>query len=149
MEPVTRFPLLQFPTELVLLLKYAAEPTFSQAKAYDEANPYSSALALRCVSRRFRRIALPKLLHTISLPARHSVSASTDALRMQNAYAEQKHHLHFDYAPHVHRMWMVKIQRVDHPSVPALRAIYRMRMTQTPTSWLQFSTVQSPPRSTS
>ncbi|KAG0701189.1 hypothetical protein DFH29DRAFT_831809 [Suillus ampliporus] len=69
-------------------------------------NPYASALALCRVSKLFRRAALPKILHTISLSAPHSVTAFLHALQMQKAYAQKNHHLHFEYAPHVHRVWI-------------------------------------------
>ncbi|KAG0701179.1 hypothetical protein DFH29DRAFT_773609, partial [Suillus ampliporus] len=121
------FPILELPTELVLLiLRYAAEPTFSQANTYDKENPYSSALALCRVSKLFRRAALPQLLHTVLLSARHSVPAFVHALRMQKAYAQQDHHLHFEYAPHVHRIWIVNSRRMPDPSAsaPAHRSIF-------------------------
>ncbi|KAG0691463.1 hypothetical protein DFH29DRAFT_1085586, partial [Suillus ampliporus] len=107
MEPVTRFPILELPTELVLLiLSYAAQPTFFQTERCDAENPYSSALALSRVSRLFRRAVLPKMLHTVSLSPFHSLRNFERALRMQKAYAQQNHHLHFEYAPHVHRIWL-------------------------------------------
>ncbi|KAG0701181.1 hypothetical protein DFH29DRAFT_928294 [Suillus ampliporus] len=112
MEPPTPFPLYKLPTELVfLILGYAAEPTFSQAETYDSQNPYASALVLCHVSRLFRRAALPKLLHTVLLSAPHSLPAFVNALQMQKGYAEKKHHLHFEYAPRIHRMWIAEIPR--------------------------------------
>ncbi|KAG0701186.1 hypothetical protein DFH29DRAFT_1069796 [Suillus ampliporus] len=118
MEPPAPFPLYKLPTELVLLiLGYAAEPTFSQAETYDSQNPYASALVLCRVSRFFRRAALPKLLHTVLLSPPHSLPAFVNALQMQQGYAEKKHHLQFEYAPRVHRMWISEIPRTR-PSLP-------------------------------
>ncbi|KAG0704384.1 hypothetical protein DFH29DRAFT_1078355 [Suillus ampliporus] len=115
MEPVTRFPILELPTELVLLiLRYAAEPAFSQAERYDMENPYSSAVALCRVSRLFRRTVLPEMLRTVLLSAPHRVAAFMHALRMQKAYAQQNHHLHFEYAPHVHRIWIIENRLMPH-----------------------------------
>ncbi|KAG2356988.1 hypothetical protein BDR07DRAFT_410761 [Suillus spraguei] len=56
------------PLELALLvLKYAAESTFSQKEKYAEKNPYADAISLCRVSRLVRRTVLPELLHTVSL----------------------------------------------------------------------------------
>ncbi|KAG1723020.1 uncharacterized protein EDB91DRAFT_185665 [Suillus paluster] len=112
MEPVTRLTSVELPTELVLMiLKYAATPTFSQAEKYDAKNPYASALALCRVSRDVRRAVLPELLHTVLLPENRHLTAFLHALRMQKEYAQQGHHLHFEYAPHVHRIWIENIQK--------------------------------------
>ncbi|KAG1725067.1 uncharacterized protein EDB91DRAFT_1254926 [Suillus paluster] len=96
----TGLPCVELPTELVLLiLSYAAKPTFSQADNYDAKNPYASAATLCLVSRIVRRTVLPELLHT----------HSSTLFSMQKAYAQQKHHLHFEYAPHIRRIWIGEI----------------------------------------
>ncbi|KAG2142948.1 hypothetical protein DEU56DRAFT_792636 [Suillus clintonianus] len=108
MEPITQFPFTDLPVELALIiLRYSAIPSFDQDNLYDARNPYSFALALCCVSRVVRRAVLPELLHTILLQDARNVRLFVHALRMQKTYAETKNHLHFDYAPHVHKMWIV------------------------------------------
>ncbi|KAG1781260.1 hypothetical protein EV702DRAFT_1042387 [Suillus placidus] len=107
MEPITRFPLTDLPVELALIiLEYAARPTFDQADLYDAINPYSSALALCRVSKTVRRVVLPELLHTILLPDSRHVAKFVYALRMQKVYGEKGNDLHFEYAPRVHKMWI-------------------------------------------
>lgn len=109
MEPVTQlsFPFSDLPVELALLiLKHAAQPSFSQTETYTSKNPYSFALALCFVSKEVRKTALPEILHTVLLPQLHNVTAFVDALRMQQAYAQQDHQFKFNYAKHVRRMWM-------------------------------------------
>ncbi|OAX39390.1 hypothetical protein K503DRAFT_90975 [Rhizopogon vinicolor AM-OR11-026] len=80
------------PTELYLLIfTYAtAKPSFATI-GYPSLNPYySSTFALSRVSRTFRRIALPFLLHTIFLFKAKHVLAFVHALHMQRAYAKQE-----------------------------------------------------------
>ncbi|OJA20689.1 hypothetical protein AZE42_06033 [Rhizopogon vesiculosus] len=96
------------PTELYFLIfTYAtAKPSFATID-YPSLNPYySSMLALCRVSRNFRRIALPFLLHTIFLSKAKHVLAFVHALHMQRAYAKQENLLYFDYAAHVHSLWI-------------------------------------------
>ncbi|KAG1848443.1 hypothetical protein F4604DRAFT_1539776, partial [Suillus subluteus] len=116
------FPFTNLPAELALLiLKYAAQPTFDQTDKYETKSPYSSTLALCQVSKAVRRVALPELLHTISLPKSENLRMFVDALCMQQEYAEiQKQNesrlecgeeqtqndLYFDYTPHIHKMWI-------------------------------------------
>ncbi|OJA10962.1 hypothetical protein AZE42_08483 [Rhizopogon vesiculosus] len=105
------------PTELCLLiLTYAARPKFAPNRR-ERRKPYSSALALCRVSRTFRRIVLPLLLHTILLSEAKNVIAFIHALTMQEAYAQQENHLHVDYAAHIHRIWIGEIQRSDFDNV--------------------------------
>ncbi|KAG2032675.1 hypothetical protein BDR03DRAFT_969457 [Suillus americanus] len=96
------------PTELALLiLSYVAQTTFDQAEKYDKVNcPYSSPLKLCLVSKNFRRAVLPALLHTILLPKSRNVRMFVQALLIQEAYKQAGNDLHFEYAPHVHRMWI-------------------------------------------
>ncbi|KAG1849232.1 hypothetical protein F4604DRAFT_97279 [Suillus subluteus] len=96
------------PTELALLiLRYAAQTTFDQAEKYDKVNcPYSSVLTLCLVSKNFRRAVLPALLHTVLLPKPRNVRVFVQALLTQEAYKQASSDLHFDYAPHVHKMWI-------------------------------------------
>ncbi|KAG2112382.1 uncharacterized protein F5147DRAFT_546733, partial [Suillus discolor] len=101
------FPFGNLPVELVLLiLKHAAQPSFSQIAPYKSKNPYSFALALCLVSKEVRKTVLPEILHTVLLPQLRNVTAFVDTLRMQQAYAQQDHQFKFDYAKHVRRMWM-------------------------------------------
>lgn len=109
MEPVTQlsFPFGDLPIELALLiLKYAAQPSFSQSETYKSQNPYSSALAICLVSKEVRKMVLPEILHTVLLPQLRNVTAFVNALRMQQAYALQDHQFKFDYTKHIRRMWM-------------------------------------------
>jgi hypothetical protein len=122
MDPIAKFPLRDLPTELALLiLKYAAQPTFDQTDKYETKSPYSSTLALCLVSKAVRRVALPELLHTVLLSKSQNLRMFIDALHMQQEYAEiQKQNefrlkcgeeqtqndLYFDYAPHVHKIWI-------------------------------------------
>ncbi|KAG1884897.1 hypothetical protein F4604DRAFT_1728657 [Suillus subluteus] len=109
MEPVTQlsFPFGDLPVELALLiLKHAVQPSFSQTEPYKSKNPYSFALALCLVSKEVRKMVLPEILHTVLLPQLHNVTAFVDALRMQQAYAQQDHQFKFDYTKYVRRMWM-------------------------------------------
>ncbi|KAG1898766.1 uncharacterized protein F5891DRAFT_1147996 [Suillus fuscotomentosus] len=108
MEPIILFPFTDLPVELAfMILEYAARPTFDQADLYDARSPYSSALALCRVSKIVRRIVLPELLHTILLPDFRHVEKFVHALRMQKVYKEKGSDLHFEYAPRVHKMWIV------------------------------------------
>lgn len=109
MEPVTQLssPFGDLPVELALLiLKYAAKPSFSQTEPYKFKNPYSFALALCLVSKEVRKTVLPEILRTVLLPQLHNVTAFVHALRMQQAYAQQDHQFKFDYTKYVRRMWM-------------------------------------------
>jgi hypothetical protein len=95
-----RFSPVDLPTELsLLILSYAARSI-------------SCALALCRVSRTVRRIALPELLHTVILSKRHNVLAFMHALHMQGAYVQQEHHLYFDYAAHVRKIWIRETKTV-------------------------------------
>ncbi|KAJ8589527.1 hypothetical protein M405DRAFT_205880 [Rhizopogon salebrosus TDB-379] len=97
-----RFSPVDLPTELCLLiLTYAARPI-------------SSALALCHVSGIVRRIVLPQLLHTVILSKPDNVLAFMHALHMQGAYAQQEHHLYFDYAAHVRKIWIHATQTVSY-----------------------------------
>ncbi|KIK47190.1 hypothetical protein CY34DRAFT_9080 [Suillus luteus UH-Slu-Lm8-n1] len=109
MEPVTQlsFPFGDLPVELALLiLKYAAQPSFSQSETYKSKNPYSSALAICLVSKEVRKKVLPEILHTVLLPQLRNVTAFVEALRMQQSYALQDHQFKFDYTKYVRRIWM-------------------------------------------
>ncbi|KAG1822933.1 uncharacterized protein BJ212DRAFT_838998 [Suillus subaureus] len=109
MEPVTQlsFPFGDLPVELALLiLKYAAEPSFSQIEPYKSTNPYACALTLCLVSKEVRKTVLPEILHTVLLPQLHNVTAFMDTLRMQQAYAQQDHQFKCDYTKYIRRMWM-------------------------------------------
>ncbi|KAG2077740.1 hypothetical protein BDR04DRAFT_566146 [Suillus decipiens] len=106
MEPAITFRFSDLPLELAfLILKYAAEPTFSHKENYDE-NPYADAISLCRVSRLVRRTVLPELLHTVSLRRCHSLRMFANALLMQQAYAETKSDLFFDYTSAVRRVWI-------------------------------------------
>ncbi|KAG2127856.1 hypothetical protein BD769DRAFT_1321491, partial [Suillus cothurnatus] len=101
------FPFGDLPVELALLiLKHAAQPSFSQTESYKSKNPYSFALALCLVSKEVRKTVLPEILRTVLLPRSHNVTAFMDSLRMQQAYAQQDHEFKFDYTKYVRRMWM-------------------------------------------
>ncbi|KAG2077737.1 hypothetical protein BDR04DRAFT_1196846 [Suillus decipiens] len=107
MEPAITFRFSDLPLELALLvLKYAAESTFSQKEKYTEKNPYADAISLCHVSRLVRRTVLPELLHTVSLRRCHGVRMFANALLMQQAYAETKSDLFFDYTSAVQRVWI-------------------------------------------
>ncbi|KAG2034423.1 hypothetical protein BDR03DRAFT_1093808 [Suillus americanus] len=122
MEPIAQFPFTDLPAELALLiLKYAAQPTFDQTEKYETKSPYSSTLALCLVSKVVRRVALPELLHTILLPKSENLRMFANALHMQQEYAEiQKQNdirskceeeqtqndLYFEYAPYIHKIWI-------------------------------------------
>ncbi|KAG2363231.1 hypothetical protein BDR07DRAFT_1375955 [Suillus spraguei] len=108
MESITRFPYTDLPVELAfMILEYTARPTFDQADLYDARSSYSSALALCHVSKIVRRVVLPELLHTILLPDFRHVEKFVHALRMQKTYKEKGSDLYFEYAPRVHKMWIV------------------------------------------
>lgn len=97
------------PTELYLLIfTHVARPSFAALKSAWSPNPYSPALILCRVSRAFRRIVLPLLLHTIILSNAKHVLAFLRALQMQRAYAQQENHLRFEYAACVRRIWIGK-----------------------------------------
>ncbi|KAG2127854.1 hypothetical protein BD769DRAFT_753214 [Suillus cothurnatus] len=109
MELVTQLssPFADLPVELILLiLKLAARPSFSQTEPYKSKNPYSFPLALCLVSKAVRKTVLPEILHTVLLPKSHNVTAFVDALRMQQAYAQQDHQFKFDYTKYVRRIWV-------------------------------------------
>ncbi|KAG2138424.1 uncharacterized protein EDB93DRAFT_1090737 [Suillus bovinus] len=108
MELIHQFPFTDLPVELAfMILEYAARPAFDQADLYDARNPYSSALTLCYVSKLVRRVVLPELLHTILLPDFPHVEKFVHALRMQKTYGEKENDLHFEYAPRVHKIWIV------------------------------------------
>ncbi|KAG1884890.1 hypothetical protein F4604DRAFT_1918553 [Suillus subluteus] len=72
MEPATQlsFPFGDLPVELALLiLKHAAQPSFSQTEPYKSKNPYSFTLALCLLSKDVRKMVLPEILHTCVAPA--------------------------------------------------------------------------------
>jgi hypothetical protein len=104
----TRSPL-HLPSELYfLILTHVATPSFTAIESPLSPNPYSSALILCHVSRAFRRIVLPLLLHTVFLSEAKHMFAFVRALQMQRTYMQQESHLHFDYAACVHRIWIGK-----------------------------------------
>src|SRR5882757_6880316 len=126
MEP---FPFVNFSTDLVLsILEFAARPDFTQIDDYPyvdhllessmtvrfnnlgERNPYTSALALCQVSRVTRRAALPELLRTVLLPEDKNFTSFVHALRMQEVYHRQGHHLYFEYTAQVRRIWIGQIR---------------------------------------
>ncbi|KAG1815673.1 uncharacterized protein BJ212DRAFT_234467 [Suillus subaureus] len=113
METIPRASFDNLPTELVLLiLQYAAEPTFTQPEQYVTKNPYSTARTLCLVSRVVRRVALPEMLHTVLLSFRN-VRAFVHALRMQAEYAQTDSCLYLAYTRHIRNIW------IGHPiSVP-------------------------------
>ncbi|KAG2367150.1 hypothetical protein BDR07DRAFT_1606414 [Suillus spraguei] len=105
MNPSFRFS--DLPVELALIIiGYSAQPTLDQAEKYRLKCPYSSALKLCLVSKYVRRAVLPELLHTILLPDQRNVRKFVQALVLQEAYKKAGSDLYFDYAPHVHRMWI-------------------------------------------
>ncbi|KAG2073512.1 hypothetical protein BDR04DRAFT_286811 [Suillus decipiens] len=106
METIPRASFVNLPTELVLaILKYAAEPTFIQSDQYESKNPYSTAHTLCLVSRFFRSVALPEMLHTVLLGFRN-VTAFVHALRMQEIYAETNSDLRLAYTHHIRNIWV-------------------------------------------
>ncbi|KAG1728907.1 hypothetical protein EDB19DRAFT_1832596 [Suillus lakei] len=108
MELITRFPYTELPVELALMiLEYSARPTFDQADLYDARNPYLSALALCRVSKIVRRAVLPELLHTILLRDSIHVEKFVHALRIQKVHKQGGSDLHLEYAPRVHKMWII------------------------------------------
>ncbi|KAG1755421.1 hypothetical protein EDB19DRAFT_405057 [Suillus lakei] len=106
MVTIPRASLEDLPTELVLLiLKYAAQPTFAQPDKYDAKNPYSTARKICLVSKAVRRIALPEMLHTVllDLSQRKSFRAcSTHA----KEYALQYPDLCFAYTRYIRNIWI-------------------------------------------
>ncbi|KAG2102825.1 uncharacterized protein F5147DRAFT_286566, partial [Suillus discolor] len=107
MEPAIRFTISDLPIEIALIvLTYAAKPTFSQEEKYDDKNPYSTAVSLCLVSRLVRRTILPEFLHTILLRRPNSVNMFENALRVQKAYAEKESDLVFDYISAIKRLWI-------------------------------------------
>ncbi|KAG1830930.1 hypothetical protein DFJ58DRAFT_639360, partial [Suillus subalutaceus] len=92
------------PTELALLiLKYAAQPTFAPHAPYTIKNPYSSTLSLSRVSKIVRRTVMPEILHMVLLAEPRQVTAFICALRMQQTYVDQQQHdLSLNYAACVH-----------------------------------------------
>lgn len=103
----TTFRFGDLPIELVFLVfKYAARPTFDQAKKYEHINPYSSALELCLVSKSVRRAVLPVLLQTILLPESRNVRLFVQALFMQEEYKKAGSDLQYQYAPRVRKMWI-------------------------------------------
>ncbi|KAG1818144.1 uncharacterized protein BJ212DRAFT_126215 [Suillus subaureus] len=107
MEPAISFRFSDLPLEIALLiLKYAARPTFSQREKYADKNPYATALSLCLVSRLVRRTILPEFLHTISLHRCDSMRMFATTLLIQEVYAIEKSDLFFDYTSAVQRMWI-------------------------------------------
>ncbi|OAX37468.1 hypothetical protein K503DRAFT_231638 [Rhizopogon vinicolor AM-OR11-026] len=96
------------PTELYLLIfTYAtAKPPLATINYPSLNSYYSSTLALCRVSRTFRHIALPFLLHTIFLSTAKQVLAFVYALYLQRAYMKLGNRLYFDYSAHVHNIWI-------------------------------------------
>ncbi|KAG2042169.1 hypothetical protein BDR03DRAFT_997079 [Suillus americanus] len=113
METISRASFDNLPTELILLIaKYAAEPTFAQPEQYVTKNPYSTARALCLVCRAVRRVALPEMLHTVLLGF-HNVRSFAHALRMQAEYAQTNSVLCLAYTRYIRNIW------IGHPkSVP-------------------------------
>ncbi|KAG1794108.1 uncharacterized protein HD556DRAFT_439934 [Suillus plorans] len=94
------------PMELLIpILEDAAQLTFSPGEQHVDKNFYSTAVSLCRVSRLFRRIILPKMLHTVFLRG-HEVTKFANALLMQKAYAEKESDLFFDYTSAIQRMWI-------------------------------------------
>lgn len=107
MEYVSQFPFVNLSMELALIiLAFAAQPAFQSEV---ESNPYSSALALCQVSSITRRAVLPQLLRTVLLSKDNNVTSFVHALRMQKLYRQQGHRLHFEYAAHIHSIWIGEI----------------------------------------
>ncbi|KAG1762416.1 hypothetical protein EDD22DRAFT_1050723 [Suillus occidentalis] len=120
MEPISQFPFSKLPNELILLIfKYAAQPTFDQDERYKSKSPYSPALTLCLVSKLARRAVLPELLHTVLLPKSDNLKMFVRALLMQKQYEEIRNNLqlncgddqtpndlYFKYTPHVHKIWI-------------------------------------------
>ncbi|KAG2049263.1 hypothetical protein BDR06DRAFT_1012360 [Suillus hirtellus] len=105
MEPPFRSHSGSLPMELLIpILKDAAQLTFSPRAKHVDENFYSTAVSLCRVSRLFRRIILPEMLHTVFL--RHGVKKFANALLMQKAYAEKESDLFFDYTSAIQRMWI-------------------------------------------
>ncbi|KIK40432.1 hypothetical protein CY34DRAFT_807225 [Suillus luteus UH-Slu-Lm8-n1] len=101
------YPFSVLPVEIVLMIvKYAAKPTFSQKEEYNDQNPYAHALSLCLVSRLVRLTVLPEFLHTVLLPTRRNLEAFASALELQKKYTEDKSHLAFDYTRAVQRLWL-------------------------------------------
>ncbi|KAG2369723.1 hypothetical protein BDR07DRAFT_1604548 [Suillus spraguei] len=120
METIPRASFANLPTELVLLiLKYATERTCAQPDQYESKNLYSTARALCLVSRFFRRVALPEMLHTVLLGFRN-VTAFVHALRMQEMYAQTNSDLHLAYTRHIHNIWVGHFRAGTPMSVPEL-----------------------------
>ncbi|KAG1755430.1 hypothetical protein EDB19DRAFT_2034150 [Suillus lakei] len=106
METIPRSSFTKLPTELVLLiLKYAAQPTFAQPDQYNVKNPYSTARKICLVSKAARRIAMREMLHTVLLDSRN-MTAFVQALYMQREYAQQQHPFEFAYTAHIRRLWI-------------------------------------------
>ncbi|KAG1854351.1 hypothetical protein C8R48DRAFT_320090 [Suillus tomentosus] len=106
MESTPRASFNDLPAEIVaIVIKYAAEPTFTQDEEYEPTNLYSTARELCLVSRTFRHLALPIVLHTVLLDF-DNMPAFLHALRMQNEYAQTYPALRFEYTPHVRNIWI-------------------------------------------
>ncbi|KAG2140119.1 hypothetical protein DEU56DRAFT_856290 [Suillus clintonianus] len=117
-QPITRSPFGFFPAELVLLIiREAAQPTFSQAEKYADHNPYSTTLSLCLVSKNFREIVLPYLLHTVSLPKSQNVRKFVEALHMQEAYAQESSPFQFEYASFVQKIWIGEDEDLAEPNL--------------------------------
>jgi hypothetical protein len=112
METIPRASFANLPTELVLLiLKYAAQPTFSQPEQRTK-NSYSTARTLCLVCRAARHVALPEMLHTVLLDF-CNVRAFVHALRMQSEYGQTDSSLCLAYTHYIRNIW------IGHPkSVP-------------------------------
>ncbi|KAG2109369.1 uncharacterized protein F5147DRAFT_156105 [Suillus discolor] len=106
MEPPIRSHSGNLPMELLIpILEDAAQLTFFPGEKHVDKNFYSTAVSLCRVSRLFRRIILPKMLHTVFLRG-HGVKKFANALLMQKAYAEKESDLYLDYTSAIKRMWI-------------------------------------------
>ncbi|KAG2349172.1 hypothetical protein BDR05DRAFT_1056063 [Suillus weaverae] len=106
MEPVVRPSFDDLPSEVILLiLRYAAQPSFTHSDEYEMKNHYSTALKFCLVSRAVRCAVLTEMLHTLLLGF-HNMTAFAHALRTQKEYNKQKYRLFFAYTPHIRRVWI-------------------------------------------
>lgn len=105
METTPRASFNDLPAEIVaIIVQDAAKPTFTQDEEYELMNLYSTARELCLVSRAFRHIALPIMLHTVLLDSRN-MPAFLHALHMQNEYAHTYPALRFEYTPYIRNIW--------------------------------------------
>ncbi|KAG1829688.1 hypothetical protein EV424DRAFT_412824 [Suillus variegatus] len=106
MEITPRASFNDLPTKIVaIIIKYAAEPTFTQDEDIHPTHLYTTARKLCLVSRTLRHFALPIMLHTVVLDYQN-MPAFLHALRMQNEYAQTHSALRFEYTPHVCNIWI-------------------------------------------